>query len=448
MVGVASALALLLSACADNQGGDSSDAPSAVNLTVVPNSVTEGAPAVTLSVTATLESGTAQSETVVTVSLAGDSAGADDFAQVGPLQVTIAAGSNASSASISFVVTDDDEDEEDETVSVTGTAAGLTVNPATLTIVDNDEPSESGWIAGQFLPASSFAGQCLSPRTGNDPGTSRPYSDVQGRTVDENNWLRSWNNNTYLWYDEVIDRDPGLYDDPLDYFALLRTTELTPSGARRDRFHFTYDTEEWIALSESGESAGYGTVWSIISRSPPREAAVAYTDPNTPASDAGIRRGARIVTIDGVDFVNANDQASVDAINAALYPESVDETHSFELRDDGSETTHTVELTSEIITSTPVQHAGTVTSPSGATVGYMLFNDHLRTAEAGLIDAVRTFNSVPGGIEDLIVDMRYNGGGFLYIASELAYMIAGRRRRRVRCSNVFNSMTSTRKPIQ
>ena len=424
-MGVASALALLLSACADNQGGDSSDAPSAVNLTVVPNSVTEGAPAVTLSVTATLESGTAQSETAVTVSLAGDSASADDFVQVEPLQVTIAAGSNASSASISFVVTDDDEDEEDETVSVTGTAAGLTVNPATLTIVDNDEPSESGWVTGQFLPASSFAGQCLSPRTGNDPGTNRPYSDIQGRAVDENNWLRSWNDNTYLWYDEVIDRDPGLYDDPLDYFALLRTTELTPSGARRDRFHFTYETEEWIALSESGESAGYGTVWSIISRSPPREAAAAYTDPNTPASDAGIRRGARIVTIDGVDFVNANDQASVDAINAALYPESVDETHSFELRDDGSETTHTVELTSELITSTPVQHAGTVTSPAGATVGYMLFNDHVRTAEAGLVDAVRTLNAVPGGIEDLIVDMRYNGGGFLYIASELAYMIAG-----------------------
>ena len=392
---------------------------------MAPNSVTEGASAVTLSVTAALEGGTAQSATVVTVSLAGDSANSNDFVQIESYQITIAAGTRSSSVSMSFVVTDDDEDEEDETVNVTGTAPGLTVNPATLTIVDNDEPSESGWVTGQFLPASTFSGQCLSPRTGNDPGTNRPYRDVQGRTVDENNWLRSWNNNTYLWYDEVIDRDPGRYDDPLDYFALLKTTELTPSGARRDRFHFTYETEEWIALSESGESAGYGAAWSIISRSPPREAAVAYTDPNTPASDAGIRRGARIVAIDGIDFVNADDQASIDAINAALYPDSVGETHSFEFREVGSGTTTTVELTSEIITSTPVQHVGTVTSPAGATVGYMLFNDHLRTAEEGLIDAVRTFNAVPGGIEDLIVDMRYNGGGFLYIASELAYMIAG-----------------------
>ena len=55
----------------------------------------------------------------------------------------------------------------------------------------------------------------------------------------------------------------------------------------------------------------------------------------------------------------------------------------------------------------------------------MLFNDHLRNAETGLIEAFRTFNDVPGGIEDLIIDMRYNSGGYLYIASQLAYMIAG-----------------------
>ena len=285
--------------------------------------------------------------------------------------------------------------------------------------------SGSGWVGGVFLPASTFAAQCRDPRTGNDPRDGRPWPDVQGRTVDENNWLRSWSDDTYLWYDEIVDRDPGLYDDPLEYFDLLKTAERTLSGEPKDRFHFTYDTEEWIALSQSGESAGYGAQWTIIARSPPREARVAYTDPDSPASEAGVRRGARIVGIDGIDFVNADDQASVDALNDALYPESAGETHSFEFRDVGSGTARTVELTSEIITSTPVQHVRTVTSPAGATVGYMLFNDHLRTAEAGLIDAVRTFNAVPGGIEDLIIDMRYNGGGYLDLASELGYMIAG-----------------------
>ena len=423
----AAALAMTLSACGDNQGtgGDSDDPSRVVNLSVEPSSVTESDSPVTVTVTATFENDTAQAETTVTVSLAGDSAVANDFSDVEPFQITIAAGSDTSSGSVSFVATDDDEDEEDETVRVTGTGSGLTVNPATLTIIDNDEPSESGWVPGEFLPESTYADQCLSPRTGVNPQTGRPYPDRQGRTIDENNWLRSWSNDTYLWYDEIIDRDPGRYDDPLEYFDLMRTTERTASGARKDRFHFTYDTEVWTALSESGESAGYGASWTIISRSPPREAAIVYTDPNTPASEAGLLRGARIVSVNGIDFVNADDRASVDAINAALYPESAGETHTFEFRDVGEQTTRTVELTSRIITSTPVQHVGTQTSPAGATVGYMLFNDHIRTAGAALIEAVRTFDSVDGGIEDLIVDMRYNGGGFLYISSELAYMIAG-----------------------
>ena len=291
---------------------------------------------------------------------------------------------------------------------------------------NRDEPdSGSGWVSGVFLPASTFAAQCLNPRTGNDPRSDLPWPDIQGRTVDENNWLRSWSNHTYLWYDEIVDRDPGLYDDPLEYFDLLKTTERTPSGALKDNVHYTYDTAQWIALSQAGESAGYGAAWSIVARAPPREAVVAYTDPDTPASDAGIRRGARIVSIDGIDFVNAGDRASVIAINDALFPDSAGETHAFEFRDAGSDTTYTVELTSQIITSTPVQHVGTMTSPAGATVGYLLFNDHLRNAETGLIDAFRTLNDVPGGIEDLIIDMRYNGGGYLYIASQLAYMIAG-----------------------
>ena len=422
----AAALAVTLSACGDNTGifGDD-DTSGVVNLSVEPSSVTESESPATVTVTAAIEGGTARAETTVTVSLTGDSAGANDFSGVEPLEITIAAGSGSSSESFSFVATDDDEDEEDETIRVTGTAPGLTVNPATLTIVDNDEPSQSGWVAGQFLPASAFAGQCLSPRTGIDPRTDAPYPDTRGRTADENNWLRSWSNDTYLWYDEIVDRDPGRYDDPLDYFDLMRTNAQTASGARKDRFHFTYDTEVWIELSESGETAGYGAAWTIISRSPPREAAIAYTDPDTPATGAGLRRGARIVSIDGIDFVNADDPASVDAINAALYPESAGETHSFEFRDVGGRSTRTVTLTSEIIASTPVQHVGTHTSPAGASVGYMLFNDHIRTAEPALVDAVRTFGSVPGGISDLIVDLRYNGGGFLYIGSQLAYMIAG-----------------------
>jgi hypothetical protein len=63
-------------------------------------------------------------------------------------------------------------------------------------------------------------------------------------------------------------------------------------------------------------------------------------------------------------------------------------------------------------------------SPLGKKVGYLLFNEHMATAEAGLFDAGHELQAL-GGVDDLVIDLRYNGGGYVDIASELAYMIAG-----------------------
>ncbi len=80
-------------------------------------------------------------------------------------------------------------------------------------------PPASGWVAGSFLPSASFAGRCVNPRSGTNPANGLPYTDIQGTATDENNWLRSWSNELYLWYNEIVDRDPGLYTTP-QYFDL------------------------------------------------------------------------------------------------------------------------------------------------------------------------------------------------------------------------------------
>ena len=60
-------------------------------------------------------------------------------------------------------------------------------------------------------------------------------------------------------------------------------------------------------------------------------------------------------------------------------------------------------------------------TPTGD-VGYILFNDHIATAEGWLYDAINDMLDT-ANVSDLIIDMRYNGGGYLDIASELAYMV-------------------------
>jgi len=274
-------------------------------------------------------------------------------------------------------------------------------------------PGGTGWQMGMFMPASTFAAQCQAPRPGS--------SDMQGMTVDENNFLRSYSDDTYLWYSEIADQDPGLFNDPIAYFNVLRTTGLSPSGTTKDQFHFTFDTEEWIQLSQSGVSAGYGASFAVLAPAPPREIVVAYTDPNTPATNLPIplTRGAAIISVDGAAVVDGDPAV----LNAGLFQASAGETHTFEVLDLGAQASHMITMTAANIASTPVQNVRVIDTPTGR-VGYMLFNDHIATAEEGLVDAVNQLNAGQG-IDDLVLDLRYNGGGFLAIASQLAYMIAG-----------------------
>ncbi len=280
-----------------------------------------------------------------------------------------------------------------------------------------------------LAPSSSYAQKCAAPRPPGtlDPFTGRPYGDIQGTLLDEKLFLRSWIDETYLWYQDVRDLpaatlDPDAYSTPQAYFKVLKSPLITPSGRDKDRFHFTYSTPAWVALARSGVSYGYGFQIALLASTAPRSAVVAYTDPGTPAAAAGITRGATIVTVDGVDFANGTDTAT---LNAGLFPTAAGN-HTFVIRDVGSSANRTVTLAAAAIASTPVQNVKTLPAPN-AGVGYMLFNDHIATAESQLVAAINQLKAANGGagITDLVLDIRYNGGGYLDIAAELAYMIAG-----------------------
>lgn len=274
----------------------------------------------------------------------------------------------------------------------------------------------NGWTQGVFQLSSTFKNQCANPRTGLN-ASGQPFPDTQGSLLAENNWLRSWTNELYLWYDEVVDRNPANYSNTLTYFDLLKTTQTTATGAPKDKFHFTSPTDEWEAFTQSGVVAGYGATFMIISGQPPRELRIALVEPNSPAAAAGLLRGDEILSIDGVDAVNGND---VDTLNAGLLPAGIGETHTFQVRSAG--VSRLVTLVSAEVESTPVHTVQVLSAPNGP-VGYMLFNDHIATAEGQLIDAIETLRTAD--VADLVLDLRYNGGGYLAIASELAYMIAG-----------------------
>ena len=314
------------------------------------------------------------------------------------------------------------------------------------------------WVEGEYGDwVTDYASQCESPRTSPD------YNDRAGSSRIENFWIRAYSFDTYLWYDELTDIDPGTDEERLNaelsakgrtdswlsdqtitrkYFELMKTFETSPSGYPKDKYHFTYDTERWEQLSQSGISAGYGMEFYRVSSSPPRQWLIAYTEPNTPASEAGVVRGLEIASVDGVDFKEGSD---TDTLNAGLFPEALGEVHTFVFRDTQTQETFSADLESQEITSTPVQ-AVQVLELNGANVGYMLFNDHIATSEPLLIDAMASFESA--NISELVIDMRYNGGGYLDIARMLASMVAGEAALGKTFSELqFNDQYPTRNPI-
>lgn len=90
----------------------------------------------------------------------------------------------------------------------------------------------------------------------------------------------------------------------------------------------------------------------------------------------------------------------------------------------GIATTSTASATPSIAASTtnPVPIAKVVTSAAGRKVGYILFNQHSQGAQDALITAFRTMQAA--SVQDLVLDLRYNAGGFLYIAQAAAAMVA------------------------
>ena len=263
-----------------------------------------------------------------------------------------------------------------------------------------------------LVASSTVANRCEAPRSGSSV-------DRQGTRLNEQTWVRSWIDETYLWYREVpATYQPQSFATPISYFDVLKTTAMTASGKPKDQFHFTLSTAEWEA-AQNGIELGYGMLLAVTRTTPPRKAVITIVEPGSPAALAGLQRGDELQTIDGVDFVHAPDTASVTIINAGLFPKAQG-THTLGLSRNGAPMS--VSLTAVDVSTSAVQNERIIDTPTGK-VGYLTFNTHNNVAERQLVETMRRFQAA--GISDLVLDVRYNGGGYLDVASELAYMIAG-----------------------
>ncbi len=226
----------------------------------------------------------------------------------------------------------------------------------------------------------------------------------------EKAWVRSYIDDVYLWYNEIVDVNAASYATPSDYFDAL----LVKS---KDKFSFSLPKAQMDAVLSGAGEVSYGASFTV---SPDNlRLLVAYSDPNTPASAAGLVRGTQIVHVNGAPLTTT----TASAWTAALQPTAVGQTNSFDVLDPGASVTRGVTLTSALVTVTPVPQTQVITQSTGKKVGYLVFNEHIASAEAPLSAAMAQFALAQ--IDDLVLDLRYNPGGEGSIAAELGAMIGG-----------------------
>ena len=253
-------------------------------------------------------------------------------------------------------------------------------------------------------------------------------SSVAQKCDDDNHksWLRAFTDERYLWYNEVPRLAPQTFVTPLSFYddlkSWVRVEGGAAAGAYRDRFHFSQSTEAYLQSSQGISSAGYGMRVVLPSTSVPRRAVVVYVEPLGPAAAAGIVRGMEIQSIDGALLLNG----SATVLNAGLSPKAVGEPHTFVFSDPANGQTITTTLLAANVQSSPVHSVKTLATDSGK-VGYLLFNAFNYPSEGALAAAFTQLRAE--NVTDLVLDLRYNGGGLIYVAAELAFMIAGDTKR-------------------
>lgn len=254
-----------------------------------------------------------------------------------------------------------------------------------------------------------------------------------GSFATEQQFVRAYMNEAYLWYHEVPEVDPrspvylrGGYQDAISrYFHALRSPVEAMPGKLKDRFSFVTSTAEWKALSEAGVSHGYGADIAVLASQPPRELRLSLVHEGTPAAEQHLLRGDRLLTIRTgddrvIDVVNTEDAAEIREMERLLFkPDAGQQLMMTFGRHDGGQIL--AELKAGEYEQRSVHTTRTLMAADGEEVGYLVLKSFNLPLEGQMLKAMREFKA--RRVKDVIVDLRYNGGGYLYQAAQLAYML-------------------------
>ncbi len=209
----------------------------------------------------------------------------------------------------------------------------------------------------------------------------------------------------YLWYDQIPDVNPEAYNSPEELLEDLKY-EL-------DKWSFIMTQEEFNRYYEEGKYPGMGFSAAFDDEG---RLWVEYVEANSPADIAGMKRTDEILQINGI---NISAFADLYALWDEIY--RYDYAQITINASNGSVST-LPPLYWNWVTIKTVFYSNVITTDGGTKVGYMVFNGFIEPSINELDSVFSNFKSE--NIDELILDLRYNGGGSLDVAAYLASLIS------------------------
>ncbi len=293
------------------------------------------------------------------------------------------------------------------------------------------------WQADVYTGRAPFKGFCEKPTAFGDQKASPLYEQF---------FVREMLHSLYYWYQDLPDRNPAEFTSPEQAFYALIDAANQRNGYQ-DRFSFMLSRKEHQDVFIKGTSESYGARWHSHQREgEPLAIYVAYSEPNSPAAEAGLQRGDRILQLNGKRLSDAVDGPAQQALIELLHPKEDGTWLTLSLERPSGEAIN-LRMQSREVTQSPVLHRTTIATETGP-VGYIALTSFLGQAvEPQLIASFAAFAEAK--VSDLIVDLRYNGGGHVEQASRLAFMIAGAEQTagRVFSQSEFNNQHPQFNPI-
>lgn len=245
-----------------------------------------------------------------------------------------------------------------------------------------------------------------SPTTEPAPTTSTTSDQVKDSSL-------AYARDLYLWYKQIpADFNTRTYADPNEIMKAIRPYSKNETGFENeavDRWSFGIKKTEWDNIS-SGIAGDFGIGVTYRTREDLR---VTYVEKASSAGKQGVHRGWRIVKI--------NDNSDVSYSNVNYVSESIFNSNSTKFtfqKPDGATVDYTLNAASYL--ESPI-FLDTTYNVSGKKIGYLVYNSFLGDTTKTYNEFNRIFNRFTSeGINDLVVDLRYNGGGYVTVQEKLA----------------------------